>query len=216
LVHSFGTRSPWHRTPRLHRCCGALAPARPSVEHDAPDLPLLSAPPCACAAVPVRHSNGDQHVSWSHARNSGCTANSTFPPTQPDLPRGVAGQTSHSGDEGGAFPCGARQCAVVPAGVPGGTGGERALCIRNLVLSVSRRKTRLNPFKLRDRKSMCAARGDAAQRCRGGAGRGRQGEEPRRVVCRHSAYRQGALPPTRTVGCAGMPPRSPGVLRTRE
>ena len=32
-----------------------------------------------------------------------------FPPTQPDLTRGVAGPTSNGGDEGGAFPRGARQ-----------------------------------------------------------------------------------------------------------
>jgi hypothetical protein len=56
FVHSFRTRWPRHRTLRLHRWSCALAPARPSVEHDAPDLPPSSASPCACAAVPLRRA----------------------------------------------------------------------------------------------------------------------------------------------------------------
>ena len=53
---SFTTFSRRHRAPRPHYCSCALAPARPSAEHDAPDRPLLSAHSCACAAVPLRHA----------------------------------------------------------------------------------------------------------------------------------------------------------------
>jgi hypothetical protein len=56
FVHSFGTFSRRHRTPRRQRCSCALASARPSAERDAPDRPLLSAHSCACAAVPLRHA----------------------------------------------------------------------------------------------------------------------------------------------------------------
>ena len=84
----------------------------------------------------------------------------------------------------------------------------RSFCIRTRFYSVSRRKT----TPLRDRESTCAARRDPAQRFRGGAARGCQGKEAGRLVCRPSAYRQGALPPMRTVVCAGVPlapPESP-------
>ena len=72
FVRSFSTCSPRHRTRRLHRWSCALAPARPSVEHDAPDPPLLSAHSCACAAVPLRHvqRGGTEAVSWSRAPNA--------------------------------------------------------------------------------------------------------------------------------------------------
>ena len=58
---------------------------------------------CGCAAS-ARLARRGQPVSRSYARNSGCAANAPFPPTQPDLTRGVAGQTSHGGDVGGASP----------------------------------------------------------------------------------------------------------------
>jgi hypothetical protein len=109
---------------------------------------------------------------------------------------------------------------VVHVSVPGGTDWERSSDrpsdLWGLFVSenVSRRKTK-NRHRMTE-KSMCAARDDPAQRCREGTRRGRQGEEPGRLLCRPSAYRQGALPPMRTLVCSGVPPRSPGVLRTRE
>jgi hypothetical protein len=110
-THSFSTFSRRHRTPRPHYCSCALAPARPSAEHDAPDWPLLSAHSCACAAVPLRHAQpGRTNTFRGHAPvTSRCTANAPFPPTHLDFTLGVAGPTSHGGDEGGAFPGRARR-----------------------------------------------------------------------------------------------------------
>ncbi len=90
FVPSFTTFSRRHRAPRPHYCSCALAPARASAEHDAPDRPLLSAHSFACAAVPLRHAQpGRTNTFRGHAPvTSRCTANAPFPPTQPDLPRG--------------------------------------------------------------------------------------------------------------------------------
>jgi hypothetical protein len=75
FVHPTSTRSPQQCTQRLHRWSCALAPARLSVEHDAPDLPLVSAHACVfCSAAPSRTARGDQHVSWPYVHYSGCTA----------------------------------------------------------------------------------------------------------------------------------------------
>ncbi len=108
----------------------------------------------------------------------------------------------------------ARQCArwCTPVGLPIGSGVVTARVPGFGVLL--RRKAILERFPPPERKSTCAARDDPAQRCREDARRGRQGEERRRLGRRPPAHRQGAL--TRTVGCAGVTPRSPGVLRTPE
>jgi hypothetical protein len=75
FVHPTSTRSPQQCTQRLQRWSCALAPARLSVEHDAPDLPLVSAHACVfCSAAPSRTARGDQHVSWPYVHYSGCTA----------------------------------------------------------------------------------------------------------------------------------------------
>jgi hypothetical protein len=111
-VHSLSTlafaRASHAATCTVGRC--ALAPARPSVERDNPSLPLLSAPPSVRATVLRRrsstHSEGRFVVTRTHVRMH-CEC--TFLPTRPDLRRGVAGQTSHGGDAGGASPRTARR-----------------------------------------------------------------------------------------------------------
>jgi hypothetical protein len=71
FVPSFTTFSRRHCAPRPRRCSCALAPARPSVERDAPDLPLLSAHSFACAAVPLRHARrGRTNTSRGHAHGT--------------------------------------------------------------------------------------------------------------------------------------------------
>ena len=62
-----------------------------------------------CRAAPARTARADQPVSWSRARYLTMHCECAFPPTQPDLTRGVAGPTSPGGDEGGAFPRRARR-----------------------------------------------------------------------------------------------------------
>jgi hypothetical protein len=102
---SFGTFSRRHRAPRPHY--------RPRVH-----LQSTRARPAAavgtfirvcCCAAPARKTRADQHVSWSRARYLTMHGECAFPPTQRELTRGVAGPTSHGGDEGGAFRRLARQ-----------------------------------------------------------------------------------------------------------
>ena len=67
FVRSLSTRSPRRRSPRLPCRSCALALARPRAEHDAPDLPLPSVPPCACGAVLLRHAQrGRNNTLRSH------------------------------------------------------------------------------------------------------------------------------------------------------
>jgi hypothetical protein len=192
-----------------------LARARPSVAHGR-SIPVCSrcrrrrrcAPQCVDAA-PARTATA---VPWSPARKSGCAASAPFVPTRPVLTRGVAGQTSHGSDAGGASPRTARRVFF---------GSFRC---KMRLQSVFRMKTHLRRMT---EPSACAARGDRARRCRGGVARGRQGEDVGRLVCRPPASRQGAVSPMRTVVCAGVPlgpPRAPhtaaleypGVPRMRE
>ncbi len=90
------TRSPRHRTKQPHRWLSALAPARPSGQHDVPNLLQSSASPCACAAVPLRHAQrgGPTRFVVMHTLltlHCECI-------TQPNLTRGVAGQTCQGGE----------------------------------------------------------------------------------------------------------------------
>jgi hypothetical protein len=134
-------------------------------------------------------------------------------PTLPDLTRGVSGPTSPGSDEGGAFPRDARRGGRWRPRVH--TGGRiasepPAAWAPFWGLFVSECDFRAFPAvkkKLRGttENRMCAARGDQAQRCRGGAGRGRHGEEPRRLDCRPSADRQGAVPPIHPLVRSGPP-----------
>jgi hypothetical protein len=75
-----------------------------------------------CCAAPASTARADQPVSWTRARYLTMHCECAFPPTQPNLARGVAGPTSHRGDEGGAFPRTARRGARwrprVHTGVP--------------------------------------------------------------------------------------------------
>jgi hypothetical protein len=76
---------------------------------------------CCCAAS-ARTARAGQPVWMTRARYLTMHCECAFPPTQPNLARGVAGQTSHGGDEGGAFPRRARRGARwrprVHTGVP--------------------------------------------------------------------------------------------------
>jgi hypothetical protein len=62
-----------------------------------------------CCAAPARTARAGQPVWRTRARYRTMHCECAFPPTRPDPTRGAAGPTSHGGDEGGAFPPGARQ-----------------------------------------------------------------------------------------------------------
>ena len=62
-----------------------------------------------CRAAPARTARADQPVWRTRARYFTMHCECAFPPTRPDLTRGVAGPTSHGGDEGGASPRRARR-----------------------------------------------------------------------------------------------------------
>ncbi len=97
-----------------------------------------------------------------------------------------------------------------------GSDGERTPPRACLLGDILHLKPILESFPPHEGESICAARHVSAQPCLEGAACGCQGEEPRRLTCRPPAYRQGALPPMCTVVCAGVPHRSPRVLRPRE
>jgi hypothetical protein len=206
-VPSFTTFSRRHRAPRPHYCSCALAPARPSAECDAPDRPLLSAHSCACAVVPPRHAQrGRTNTFRAHAHvTSRCTANA---PSRP------LSRTSRVVLQ--AQPLMAATKEVRPLAMRVGVSGGARECTREYQLRANH-PPRGRPFGVffvsennfgthgMTENRMCAARGDQAGRCRGGAGRGRHGEEPRRLDCRRSAARQGAVPPMRPLVRSRLP-----------
>ena len=144
-----------------------------------------------CRAAPARTARADQPVSWSRARYLTMHCECAFPPTQPDLTRGVAGPTSPGGDEGGALPRRARRGGrwrpQVHTGVPVASEPPAARA-PFWGLFVSEFDFRAFPAVIKKlhgttENRMGAARGDQARRCGGGAGGGRHGEEPRRLDC---------------------------------
>jgi hypothetical protein len=167
---------------------------------------------CCCASGTHNQGGPTRFVVTRTSYTMHCEC--AFLPTRLDLTRVVAGPTSPGGDEGGAFHRGARRGErwrlQVHTGVPVASEPPAARA-RFGGLLVSEADFRAFPA-VKERKlhgttenRMCAARGDQARRCFGGAGRGRHGEEPRRLDCRPSAERQGAVPPMRPLVRAGPP-----------
>jgi hypothetical protein len=107
--HIFATASRAATALLLVRSCARASVCRARRARPAASVGTLVRVCCQCCAAPARTAETDQLVSWSHARYLTMHCECAFPPTQLELTRGVAGQTSHGGDEGGAFPRGACQ-----------------------------------------------------------------------------------------------------------
>jgi hypothetical protein len=97
----FATASHAATAPLLVRSCARASICRARRARSAAAVGTFMR--ACCCAAPARTARADQHVSWSRARYLTMHCECAFPPTQPDLTRGVAGPTSHGGDEGGAF-----------------------------------------------------------------------------------------------------------------